>query len=98
MWNGIPKKFTPQKQKHVGDPAVVAKTIAMAGIEALRFACTAASEAIQHGFSTPEWPSSEGIKITGVCEKITRMNATYHISLMRCTRSNIGDGGARCVC
>ena len=95
LWSCIPKRLAVGRQKWTGPPADCAKALAAAGLEGMRAIAIAASEKIQDGFSTPDWTAADGNKISGVCEKVTRINAAYHISLMRCSRSAMGANGSR---
>ena len=95
LWAALPKQLLASRQKWTGPVAEAAEALAVAGLDGIRALAIPVSEAIQHGFSTPDWTSSDGNRISGVCEKVTRLNAAYHISLLRCSRSTMGSSGSR---
>ena len=90
LWAKVPRALNFQRQKWTGVPAVVADELCVAGLEAIRTFVASMTEAAQHAFVSPDWVGADGAKTSGVCEKVTRMNAAAMISLMRCTRSTLG--------
>ena len=81
LWSCIPKKLAVGRQKWTGPVAECANALASAGLESMRAVATAASEKIQDGFSTPDWTSADGNKISGVCEKVITMLGLFIIGI-----------------
>ena len=94
-WAGMPKQMTWGRQKWTGSAAECGAALQASAKDHALAMVAAVSEAVQHGFVTPDWVGTDGVRTSGVCEKIVRLNAPYQIGLMRCTRSTLGEGGSR---
>ena len=94
-WVALPKHMTWGRQKWSGTAPECAAALQASAKDHVLATVAAVSEAVQHGFLTPDWVGADGTKTSGVCEKIVRLNAPYQIGLMRCTRSTLGEGGSR---
>ena len=94
-WAGLPKQMTWGRQKWTGTAAECGAALQASAKDHALAMVAAVSEAVQHGFLTPDWVGTDGARTSGVCEKIVRLNAPYQIGLMRCTRSTLGEGGSR---
>lgn len=103
MWLAFLKKLPsemvgealPVHHTRTADTVDVGAVVCEAMTTALDRAFSDLNIAIQNGFVRDSWTGGDGTVTKGACVAIKRQNVSNAISLMRRTRSSLGEGGSR---